>query len=338
MADKYPYSLVRGIANTLQHGGPFLGAEGEFHAQAIRDINRDPKSKNLRLDDSKTPSFFAPFGLFTRDLSTATGFGGEFVAQLARGRSDLLSWSAVARAGALFIDGLTGNLVPWQISTLPVPEWLPEVGMMVPTGPVFSGTLAQPKRISGLINVSRQLLVQAGPNPKLDALIISDLSRQLGAYLDQAALLGLGAASHQPTGVKNWAGVPHIASAVPSWDLFAETEATIEQLNINLDNYGVICSPSVRQELRTTPAATAYPRYLWEMINGYSTSQLSGADAATVFFGAWQMLSILIWGSGVEILINPFTDVELNQVQITATILCDVSVRLPGAFSWITLE
>jgi hypothetical protein len=44
-----------------------------------------------------------------------------------------------------------------------------EVRMMTPTGPVFSvPPLAKPKRISGVINVSRQLLVQAGPNPKLD--------------------------------------------------------------------------------------------------------------------------------------------------------------------------
>jgi hypothetical protein len=80
-----------------------------------------------RVDNAKTPSFYAPLGLFTRDLSAGVpGSGAEFVPQLARGRSDLLTWSAVARAGALFLDGLIGDLTPtpWQVSQLPVPTWL----------------------------------------------------------------------------------------------------------------------------------------------------------------------------------------------------------------------
>jgi capsid protein len=343
MADKrFPYSLVRGIQNTIAHGSPAIGPEMEFHAQAIRDVNRDPLgiAKSLHLDTAKTHSFYAPLEVFMRrDLSAGVvGSGAEFIPQLARGRSDLLTWSAVVRAGAIVIDGLSGNETLWQVSQLPAPEWIAEVGQVIPTTVVFGAPpLAKPKRLSATVLVSKMLLEQAGPNPPLENLLIADLSRQLGAYVDQVALLGTGPVNNQPTGVKAWAGVPQIPTAAPTWGLFTQTEATIETQNVSMDSYGIICSPAVREELRTTPIEPGYPRFIWDATIGLSSNQLSGTNATTVFFGAWQMLSILIWGS-VEILVNPFTYADTNRVLISATILADVAVRLPAAFSWITLE
>jgi hypothetical protein len=231
MSDKYSYSLSRGIKNTIDYGSPSIGPEGDFHNWAMQRLS--PKVQALRIDTPRERSFYAPIDLFMRrDLSA--GGDPEFIAQLARGRSNLLTWSAVARAGAIFLDGLSGNETLWQISELPVPTWIAEAGMAFPiTTPVFSvPPLANPKRLSASLKVSKMLLAQAGPDPKLGALLIADLSRQLGAYVDAVALLGQGPAEYQPTGVQNWSGVTEIPTAAPTWDLFVETEAAIEQQNV----------------------------------------------------------------------------------------------------------
>jgi hypothetical protein len=68
-----------------------------------------------------------------------------------------------------------------------VPQWLPEIGMVTSTDPVFAGYSVSPKRLSGMLTVSRQLLIQQ-PGPELDRILISDISRQLASYLDQVAL------------------------------------------------------------------------------------------------------------------------------------------------------
>ena len=61
--------------------------------------------------------------------------------------------------------------------------------MLSPTDPVFVGYKISPKRISGMLIVSRQLLRQQ-TGPELDRILINDLPMQLASYLDQCALYG----------------------------------------------------------------------------------------------------------------------------------------------------
>ena len=108
--------------------------------------------------------------------------------------SNLLTWSACVRAGAPVLSSLSRNANLWSIGQLPVPQWLPEIGMITPTDPVFGPYAVSPKRISGMLVVSQQLLPQQ-TGPELDRILINDISRQLASYLDQVALYGTG-----PTG------------------------------------------------------------------------------------------------------------------------------------------
>ena len=82
------------------------------------------------------------------------------------------------RADASMLSGLSCDGVLWEIGKLPVPHWLPEVGMAIPSDPVFGGFNVSPKRISGMLVVSRQLLAQQS-GPELDRILIGDISRQL---------------------------------------------------------------------------------------------------------------------------------------------------------------
>jgi len=78
---------------------------------------------------------------------------------------------------------------PFQSVNCRCRKWLPEVGMLSPTDPVFVGYKISPKRISGMLIVSRQLLRQQ-TGPELDRILINDLPMQLASYLDQCALYG----------------------------------------------------------------------------------------------------------------------------------------------------
>ena len=142
----------------------------------------------------------APIELFVRQLTVpAFPIGVETF-----GVSNLLTWSACARAGAGFLTGLSRNANLWSIGALPVPQWLPEVRMVAPSDPVFAPYQVSPKRISGMLVVSQQLLRQQ-TGPELDKILINDISRQLASYLDASALYGTGATGNQPLGLT---GVP----------------------------------------------------------------------------------------------------------------------------------
>lgn len=227
-----------------------------------------------------------PIELFTRQLTTAAfPIGVESF-----GVSNLLTWSGVLRAGATILSGLSRNVNLWSIGQLPVPEWLPELGMITSTDPLFPNYPVSPKRISGLINVSNQLLRQQ-TGPELDRILISDISRQLGSYLDQIALYGAGPASNQPTGLINVSGVAQALPITPPnfHASFVAIESQIEAANVDMTNYGVLVSPATKKILRTTPSFTGGSITTWaELRNPLSSPQVTDGRC---FVGAWNNLT-----------------------------------------------
>ena len=204
--------------------------------------------------------------------------------------------------------------------------------MDVSSDPVFAGYNVSPKRISGLLTVSRQLLAQQ-TGPELDRILISDLSRQLGSLLDQVALYGTGPTGNQPLGLT---GVPGVSQAFPITltDLhgsFCDLEAQIEAANVDLTNYGVLVSPGSRKILRTTPSFTGGSITTCdELTNPQSSPEVTDGRC---FAGAWNNLTFCLWGRGVELLIDPVTMGITNQIKIYASLLADVGVRYPAAFA-----
>jgi HK97 family phage major capsid protein len=90
------------------------------------------------------------------------------------------------------------------------------------------------RRISAMINVSAQLLKQQA-SPDLDRILTSDLSRQLGSFLDQACLYGSGSANNQPQGLVGLAGVQSIAiDPANLWPSLCAGEKLIEDQNVEM--------------------------------------------------------------------------------------------------------
>jgi hypothetical protein len=220
--------------------------------------------------------------------------------------------------GSGLFTGVMGRDGRWTIliGQLAVPQRSPELGMATPSDPVFAGYSVSPKRISGMRVVSRQLLVQTGP--ELDRILINDISRQLASYLDQSALYG-GPAAHQPTGLINVPGVPQ-GVAMNATDLhgsFCAVEEQIEAANASMDSYSVIVSPGVRKILRSTPSFTNGSITTWAEIRGAQSSpEVTDAKA---FAGCWNNMTFCLWGRGVELLIDAVTMALTGQVKIMLT-------------------
>jgi hypothetical protein len=204
--------------------------------------------------------------------------------------------------------------------------------MDVSSDPSFVGVNVSPKRISGLLTVSRQLLVQQ-TGPELDRILINDLSRQLASRLDQVAFYGTGAAGNQPLGLIN---VPGVNQAVPIGSTtlhpdFCALEKLIEDANVDMDSYGVLTSTDSKRILRSNPAFTGGSDSVWEKLrNPQSSPEITDGRC---FAGCWSNLTFAIWGRGVELLIDQVTMALTGQVKIYASLLADVRVRYPGAFA-----
>jgi hypothetical protein len=235
------------------------------------------------------------------------------------------------RAGALILTGLRSNATLWEVAPLPVPQWLPEVGMAIPSDPGFSGPQLRPMRISGETIVSAQLLRQRADDP-LSRILANDLSRQVGSYLDQAALYGQGSAANQPQGLTTTAGVQALTFTGPDYAAFATAKAAIEGVNLDMGTYGEPVSPTTRLTLSTTPAFSGVGASAWEkLIRPQSSPEIKDNN---VFFGCWSMMTFCLCGCSVEMLVNPYTLANANKVKISSTLLCNVGIIYPSAFGF----
>jgi hypothetical protein len=303
------------------------GIERITHFELQREAEAMPEHAWLHTNNARDTALQVPIELFTRQLTTAAfPIGIETF-----GVSNLLTWSAVLRAGATILSGLSRNVNLWSIGALPVPEWLPELGQVVPSDPLFPNYPVTPRRISGLINVSNQLLRQQA-GPELDRILISDISRQLASYLDQVALYGTGPTGNQPTGLINVSGVTQALPVDPAnlHTSFVAIESQIEAANVDMTNYGVLVSPATKKTLRSTPSFTGGSITTWaELTNPQSSPQVTDGRS---FVGCWNNLTFCLWGRGVEVLVDPFTLSANNQVRLMSSLFCDVGIRYAGAF------
>jgi hypothetical protein len=336
MSDKNPFSLSRAIAETLASGNPTTGFERSEHFRLAREAEEAPLLAAYRFGNPRDRALYCPIETFvgaTRDLATASASaGGALIGLVTFGESPLRNWSACLRAGALMLSGLRENVTLWEISPLQVPQWLPEIGQITPSDPGFSGPQLKPVRISAETIVSAQLLRQQSDDT-LSRILINDLSRQLGNFLDQSALYGAGAAANQPQGLTTTPGVQALSFTGPDYNTaFATAEELIENVNIDLASYGELVSPATKQKLRTTAAFSGGGASVWEKLTRPQSSP--EVKDNNVFVGCFSMMTFCLWGRSIEVLVNPFTLADQNKVKIDATLFCNVGIRYPSAFGF----
>lgn len=330
MPEPKPYSLSKAIGEMLDRGN-LTGLERSLHYEFSRELESMTQIKWMDTANARDQALFVPLDLFTGQTRQLSVTGGFPIGLETAGISNLRTWSACLRAGANILSGLSRNVNLWSIGALPVPEWLPELGMITPSDPLFVNYPVKPFRISGMINISTQLLRQQS-GPELDRILVSDISRQLASYLDAVALYGGGPAANQPTGLLNVAGV-NLAVAIDSADLhgsFCSLEALIEAANVDMTNYSVLVSPTTRKTLRSTPSFPGGSITTWaELTNPQSSPEITDGQC---FAGCWNNLTFCLWGRAIEVLVDPFTLSQNNQTRLMSSLLCDVGVRYPAAF------
>jgi Phage capsid family len=340
MSDKNrPYSISRAIAETLERGAPRTGSEAEFHYQELRSRENNQSLSilgNQRAAGSKT--LHVPL---TRDLAAgAPSTGGALVGEEKIIDSPLLSWSAAIRAGATVLRGLDKNVSLSRVSALARPEWTPELGFSALSDPAFNSVaLGPPKRVSGTIRISKQLLVQITPGT--DRMITEDLGRACSSQLDYVCFYGNPTNfPDMPTGIDATAGIHRLdmGQDIPGrWDVINEAIRLVETENISLDSLGFVTSPFVAEALRTGPRwSSGSDRSVWESLPGAISSMV--IDTEQIFFGLFSMLAIGIWGDSVDLLINPYTFAATGVTEITANIFCSCVVRMPRAFGTIAID
>ncbi|MGN1253547.1 MAG: phage major capsid protein [Prevotella sp.] len=224
------------------------------------------------------------------------------------------------QAGCTFLTGLTGNIdIPFYTGT--TTAWGGEIEEAKDGAGKFKKKSLAPLRISGYVDLSRQLLTQA--NDSVDAFIRMSLVNSVSETLE-ATMFGNGAAGdNNPAGLLN--GVTEETGDL-TYGGIVDMETSLQKNNFT--NISFVGAYDALGKLKQTEKVKNYPVYLYEngLIDGRRTFASNNVASMGLIAGDFSELIIGQWG-GIELLLDPYTQATKSTVRLVVNAYFNYFVR-----------
>jgi HK97 family phage major capsid protein len=259
----------------------------------------------------------------------------------------------VKELGAQTISGLRDNVAFPKQTGKATGSWVAEnPGSDVADSNLTLGQVpSSPHTYQSSTSYSRQLLAQAVID--VDTLVRQDLARDMALAVDFAAIQGP-TGGDSPVGIMNTTGVQSFIVAADSGNggviAYADIVKMVEDLeDVNADQLGDpgwLTTPGIKSDLKLTARlANTIALPAWaddDTLAGYlarSSNQVpnTGVRGSTsnnhaLILGVWTSMVIGMWGSGFELVVDPFRLKKQGMIELTTFMLGDVALKYPQAF------
>jgi hypothetical protein len=329
-----PPSLTEAILDLVEYGTPRNTLIAEDHFQIEREMKATPELRGL-VTAAGGRALYIPLERLGRRYLTVTGaaLGAGLVGTMVRPiSSDLLSWSACAQQGCVFLNGLSSRTRLPLVTKLPVPEWHAETGLAGATSAQLTtdAVILQPFRLSCRVTVSRMLMSEAVGN--FDSTLTGDIGRALSSMLDQAILYGRGAAFNEPLGVLSHPDTLkfNYAAGGPLWPLVTDMEEAVTNANVGTATMGWIMSPEAWRRMRIEGV---YGPGFGDLISDKITRPIATPECFNEHLfvsAAWSTVTVGIFGA-LSIIVNPYTQALNGNIELVADLFADIALRCPQA-------
>jgi HK97 family phage major capsid protein len=282
-----------------------------------------------------------------RAAFTATGAAGAGSDMIETAFLDILTplcdRLVLASAGATVLTGLRGNIdIPYFSGN--TANWEAENDEAPDGGGAFTHKAMKPKRLTSVITVSRQLLIQ--DTQGIEQMLRADLINSIATALE-ATLFGKHAhADIKPDGL--FTGFADAAVDF-TWDNVVGLETGVDLANALTGNTKYIMHTSLYGKAKTTvKKAQGAVGFLLEQggtMNGYEvlrTNAVANNPAVTgetpapanygIVFGNWADFLIGQWGA-IDLFIDPYSKAKAAAVQIIVNSYWDAIQRRGESFA-----
>ena len=241
----------------------------------------------------------------------------------------LRSKSVLSAAGCRYITGLTGEVI---IPTMTGSNcyWESEQGAARDGSASFSSVKLSPKRISAVLEVSKQFLAQSSDS--VENILRDDLVSAINAKIEQT-ILGDGAGSAtEPTGMFY---NKTISSATDTFAKLCDLEAQVEDANV-LNPISYVASNKAKAAFRSMAKSSKNTELVYQggEVDGTPLYATSNCLQNGFIVGDFSQLAIGIWANGVDILVDPYSLADKATVRIIANLYVDAKVIRPEAFAF----
>lgn len=347
-AERAEFDLARAIraaADPVEMGAAHLELRVRDRARAAGLLRNDG-------------TVYVPYEVLMRDLAVGVaGAGGNLVAKDA---PSAVAWlrpaSAVLQAGATTIEGLSSNLAIPRFTAGSAVQLVAENTAGNEGNPTFDQVVLTPKTVTAYVDYSRRLGLQTADRPGgIGAMISADLSDAIAAMVDLMALTGAG--GNQPTGVLNTAGIGSVSiganGGAMTWAALTDLEYQVVSQNENAGRValGYVTNPKVRRQLQQTQILTS-GRPIWHTEAGQETiagtpawptanvpsnlTKGTSNNCSALVYGNWARVVIGMWGQGLEITVDPYSQSSSGTVRICAMLDFDVALRRAQSFAAVS--
>jgi HK97 family phage major capsid protein len=342
--DSHEYSISRALSVFNDHKR-VDGIEGE-------------RSQEIALTRGKPQGFYMPWDVKlrgrhkvqNRDLTLTTGTGSVGI---------LVEPTLIELLRArLVFEQLGGTVIPNCVGKFALPRqtaasqyyFVGEATSVTAGNPVIDQVNFVPKTMGISVPITRKFLFESS----LDAMTVveQDVVKSLTVGLDATALAGSGSGA-TPTGVLNQSSVTTITLAADSANggvmTYADAlafETAVANSNADQGSLGWATTPGVRAKLKQTPKiGSTFPVFVWSdenQVNGYpamvttnmpkNLTKGTGTNLNSIIFGNWNDAVLAMW-SGIDVVIDPYTQAAAGGVIYNALIEVDVQLRHGTSFA-----
>ncbi len=333
---KHDIDIMQGIRDCLANK-PVSGLLGELHQEVCHRDGRQPEGNG----------FFLPRAELRTDLITDTTTGAGAITQQ---YGDFLYYlrkaSIYPQLGIKDITDVQGNLILPKETAGAVSQFVAEGSSVSPTAATISQVKAVTRSLVTNMTFSRQLLKSSSYD--VQEILLTDMGRSVGEKLNDVVIAGDGTGA-DPTGILYSPDMLTISMAAGgagpiAWADILELERQVMLQNPPGDTTKrYLTGPGGSKVLKSTARiGSTFPSFIWEQgrVNDYEALssnhvpenlQISGQSGnySQLLFGDWESaMSVVYFGSSAaQILIDPWSQAQTNQVRLFVILDCDVLVK-----------
>lgn len=258
--------------------------------------------------------------------------------------------SAFLNSGLTMLSGLEGNVeIPKKLGSSTY--YFVGENVEVTNSKLGFGLVNMiPRTIGVRVPISRRMMTQASPD--VENLVRLDMAESVALGMDSTIGYGTGS-NGQPLGIINTTGIGSVTldggadKAFPAilgggthdcgvWGNYVDLETALAANNLDAGSMRYVMNSVVKgalkQTLRASAAGSDYIMTDAGEVNGYPVVVSNQMQTNDVLFGNYSDCVVGMW-SGLDVVIDPYTQSASGQVILTVHQDFDVAVRRPQSFA-----
>lgn len=258
-----------------------------------------------------------------RDITVTDSVGATVGVDVADILAPLRDNLVLVKAGARYMSGLRNDLkLPYLVGS--EAKWASEVGNVTDDTASASGVTLTPKRISVILPVSKQFLMQSSASA--EAILKQNIVDAIAEKLQKTILSSNTTDTTAPKGI--FATTPVSAK---TYKALCDIEATADAKNIG-QNRTYIVGNKAKAALRQLQKGTNNTQMVYNAgeIDGTPCLSTSSAPENGVLYGDFSNLYIGQFG-GIEVIVDQYTRAAKGEVVLTCNAYFDAALAREGA-------